>query len=173
MDVRFPAPLSPGDVVGVTSPSSGVADALAARLEFALETVRSAGFEARVGRCMDGERHISASARERADELQDMLLDPAVRAIVPPWGGETAIDLIGLLDWDAIGRAEPTWVVGYSDISTIITPLTLLTGWASIHGQNLMDTPYRSPAGLTDWLRIVQMPPGETFTQTSWADPVM
>lgn len=167
MDLRFPAPLRPGDVVGVTSPSSGVSAALAARLEAALATVRAAGFEVRVGRCMDGESHVSASAAERAAELQSMLLDPVVRAIVPPWGGETAIDLIDLLDWDAIGLAEPTWMVGYSDISTIVTPLTLLTGWATIHGQNLMDTPYRSLAGLTDWLQIVQMPTGASFAQTS------
>jgi muramoyltetrapeptide carboxypeptidase LdcA involved in peptidoglycan recycling len=27
-----------------------------------------------------------------------MLTDPAIRAIVPPWGGEIAIDLLPLLD---------------------------------------------------------------------------
>lgn len=167
MELRFPSPLTSGDVVGVTSPSSGVSGPLTARLEVALETVRRAGFDVRVGECMDGERHVSAPAAQRAAELQSMLVDPSVRALVPPWGGETAIDLIDLLDWDAIAQAEPTWVVGFSDISTIITPLTLLTGWATIHGNNLMDTPYRAPTGLTDWLRIVQMPVGATFSQTS------
>lgn len=167
MELRFPAPLSPGDVVGVTSPSSGASGSLLARLEVALETVRRAGFDVRVGECMDGESHVSAPAAERAAELQSMLVDPAIRAIVPPWGGETAIDLIELLDWGAIAHAEPTWVVGFSDISTIITPLTLLTGWATIHGNNLMDTPYQAPAGLTDWRQIVQLQAGETFTQTS------
>ncbi|WP_409484994.1 S66 peptidase family protein [Arsenicicoccus dermatophilus] len=167
MELRYPAPLTAGDVVGVTSPSSGASGPLQARLDVAVRTVAAAGLEVRVGRCMDGERHVSAPAAERAAELQDLLLDPEVRAIVPPWGGETAIDLIGLLDWEAISAAEPTWVVGFSDIATLITPLTLLTGWATIHGQNLMDTPYRTPAGLTDWLQIVRMPPGASFTQTS------
>ena len=37
-----------------------------------------------------------------------MLLDPEIQAIVPPWGGETCIDLIPHLDWDAIAAAEPT-----------------------------------------------------------------
>ncbi|MCA0435818.1 MAG: LD-carboxypeptidase [Austwickia sp.] len=147
MDLKFPAPLRPGDVVGVTSPSSGASGPLQARLDEAVAAVRRAGLRVVVGACMDGARHISAPAAERAAELQGMLLDPMIRAVVPPWGGETAIDLVDLLDWPAIARAEPTWFVGFSDIATLIAPLTLTTGWATIHGQNLMDTPYRIPAG--------------------------
>lgn len=115
----------------------------------------------------DGAGHVSAPAAERARELTAMLTDPNIRAVVPPWGGETAIDLLPLLDWDAIRDAEPTWVVGFSDMSTVITPLTLLTGVATIHGNNLMDTPYRPPAGLLSWLDIAVMPTGATFTQSS------
>src|SRR5699024_9284398 len=94
------------------------------------------------------------------------LLAPARRAVGPPWVGETAIALSPLLDWDALAAAEPTWVVGFSDIATILTPLTLIAGWATIHGNNLMDTPYRTPEGLVDWLDIVSMAPGSTFEQT-------
>lgn len=166
MDLRFPAPLRPGDVVGVTSPSSGASGDLQPRLDVAIATVRARGYDVRVGECMDAAGHVSAPAPQRAAELQAMLLDPAVRAVVPPWGGETAIDLLPLIDWDAVAAAEPTWVVGYSDMATLITPLTLLTGWASIHGNNLMDTPYRVPDGLVGWLDVVAMDPGATFTQT-------
>ena len=31
-----------------------------------------------------------------------MLVDPGIRAVVPPWGGVTAIDLVDLLDYDAV-----------------------------------------------------------------------
>lgn len=167
MQLRFPPPLRPGDVVGVTSPSSGVEGALRPRLELAIDTVRGHGYEVRVGRCMDGSTHISAPATERAAELEQMLLDPQVRAVVPPWGGETAIDLVRLLDWKRLADAQPTWMVGFSDTATLITPLTLVSGWATIHGNNLMDTPYRTPEGLVDWLDIVAMEPGSAFTQTA------
>ncbi|WP_313534292.1 MULTISPECIES: LD-carboxypeptidase [Arsenicicoccus] len=166
MNLRFPAPLRPGNTVGVTSPSSGVSGALQARLDVALATVRDRGYQVVVGDCMDGSGHLSAPAAQRADELQGMLLDPSIRAVVPPWGGETAIDLIGLLDWEQIGRAEPTWVVGFSDIATLITPLTLVAGWATIHGNNLMDTPYLTPEGLVSWLDIVTLGQGATVVQT-------
>ncbi|MFI5884318.1 S66 peptidase family protein [Streptomyces sp. NPDC051554] len=164
--VRYPRPLRPGDRVGVTSPSSGVPDALRKRLDVAIREVEARGYEVVVGRCMDGTGHVSAPAGERAAELMDMLTDPGIRAVVPPWGGETAIDLVPLLDFERIGRAEPTWVVGYSDISTLLAPLTLLTGTATVHGNSLMETPYRAPEGLLSWLAIAASPQGEPFTQT-------
>ncbi|MFI0237840.1 S66 peptidase family protein [Streptomyces sp. NPDC016845] len=166
MTVRYPSPLRPGDRVGVTSPSSGVPEALHERLEYAVRDVRDHGYEVVIGRCMDGSGHVSASAADRASELMSMLTDPTVRAIVPPWGGETAIDLLPLLDWDKLREAEPTWLVGFSDMSTLITPMTLLTGAATVHGNNLMDTPYRVPAELRSWLDIVAAPRGHQFTQT-------
>ncbi|KOV63064.1 S66 family peptidase [Streptomyces sp. MMG1121] len=166
MTLRYPRPLRPGDRVGVTSPSAGVARELRGRLDVAIKEIEARGYEVVVGRCMDGSTHLSAPAAERAAELTGMLTDPVIRAVVPPWGGELAIDLLPLLDFEAIGRAEPTWVVGYSDMSTIITPLTLLTGVATVHGNNLMDTPYRAPEGLSSWLDIVAAPQGEPFAQT-------
>ncbi|MFI2211633.1 S66 peptidase family protein [Streptomyces sp. NPDC020141] len=165
MPVRYPRPLSPGDRVAVTSPSSGVAKELRARLEVAVQEVRDRGYEVVVGRCMDGSGHVSASAADRAGELTAMLTDPSIRAVVPPWGGETAIDLIPLLDWDRLREAEPTWLVGFSDLSTLMTPLTLLTGTATVHGNNLMDTPYRVPEGLVSWLDIVTAPPRARIVQ--------
>jgi muramoyltetrapeptide carboxypeptidase LdcA involved in peptidoglycan recycling len=52
-------------------------------------------------------------------------------------------------------------------MSTLLTPLTLLTGVATLHGNNLMDTPYRVPAPLLSWLDIAAMPRGSTFVQSS------
>lgn len=167
MAIRFPAPLKPGDRVGVTSPSSGVAEKHRARLEYAIETVRGRGYDVVLGECMDGGSHVSAPAAQRAAELTAMLTDPDIRAVVPPWGGETAIDLLGLLDWESIGAAEPTWYVGFSDNSTIMTPLTLRTGVATLHGNNFMDTPYRTVGDLLSWLDIVTVPPEGSFTQSS------
>ncbi|WP_306270210.1 S66 family peptidase [Ornithinimicrobium faecis] len=153
--IRFPQPLQPGDRIGVTSPSSGVPQALWPRLEVATQWLRDRGFEVEVGDCMDGDSsHVSAPAVARAGELQRMLTDPGITAVVPPWGGETAIDLLDLLDWDALAAAEPTWLVGFSDLSTLLLPLTLRTGWATLHSPNLMDTPYAAPEGLAHWTEV-------------------
>ncbi|MET8298226.1 MULTISPECIES: S66 family peptidase [unclassified Streptomyces] len=168
MSVRYPRPLRPGDRVGITSPSSGVAEEHRARLDVAVREVEARGYEVVVGRCMDGAGHVSAPAADRAAELMAMLTDPGIRAVVPPWGGEMAIDLLPLLDWERLRAAEPTWLVGFSDVSTLMTPLTLLTGTATVHGNNLMDTPYRAPEGLLSWLDIAAAPqgPGHPLRQT-------
>jgi muramoyltetrapeptide carboxypeptidase LdcA involved in peptidoglycan recycling len=167
MAIRFPEPLRQGDRIGVTSPSSGVDESRRGRLDFAVEWLRKRGYDLVVGQCMDGSRHVSAPASDRARELTEMLLDPSIRAVIPPWGGETAIDLVPILDWETVGAADPTWFVGFSDTSTLLTPLTLLTGVATIHGNNLMDSPYRVPPPLLSWLDIATQPPGSTFNQSS------
>jgi muramoyltetrapeptide carboxypeptidase LdcA involved in peptidoglycan recycling len=151
----------------VTSPSSGVPPPLRARLDCAVRAVRDSGYDVVIGDCMDGTSHVSAPAPARAAELMEMLTDPSIRAVVPPWGGETAIDLLPLLDWAAVAAAEPTWLVGFSDTSTLMVPMTLATGIATLHGNNLMDTPYRVPGDLLRWLDIVALPPGASFTQSS------
>lgn len=164
--VRFPAPLRPGDTVGVTSPSSGLPAAVRPRLDVAVAHLRSRGYDVLLGDCNDeGDGVVSAPAEVRAAELTAMLLDPAVRAVVPPWGGELAVELLPHLDWAALAEAEPTWLVGYSDLSTLTLALTTTTGTATLHGQNLMDTPYRVPAPLLPWLDVVEQEPGATVVQ--------
>lgn len=130
-----------------------------------MQCVRRQGYEVVLGSCMDGSGHVSAPLAERAAELNWMLTDPTIQAVIPPWGGETAIDLVEHLDFEAIALAEPTWLIGYSDISTLATPITLITGMATLHGNNLMDTPYRTPRGLTNWLDIVTKSAGDSFDQ--------
>jgi heme-degrading monooxygenase HmoA len=66
------------------------------------------GFEVVLGDCMDGARYVSAPAKERATELTAMLTDTRIRAVIPPWGGELAADLLPHLDWARIGPAGPT-----------------------------------------------------------------
>jgi muramoyltetrapeptide carboxypeptidase LdcA involved in peptidoglycan recycling len=142
----------------VTSPSAGVEGAGARRIDFCVSRLREAGFDVVVGRCMDGAGITSGPAADRAAELTAMLCDPAIRCVVPPWGGDTAIDLLDLLDWDALEAADPTWLVGYSDLSTILLPITTRLGWATLHGDNVADTPYQSPDGLLPWLDIASGP---------------
>jgi muramoyltetrapeptide carboxypeptidase len=154
--LRFPRPLRPGDRIGVTSPSSGASGEAAQRIEFSVDWLRGRGYDVVVGECMDGTGLTSAPAEQRAAELTAMLADPDIHCVVPPWGGETGIDLVDLVDWEALSEAEPTWLVGYSDTSTLLVPITTRLGWATLHGDNLADTPYVVPDGLLHWLDLAR-----------------
>lgn len=81
----------------------------------------------------------SAPRGQRAQELMRFLIDPAVSAILPPWGGELASELLDLLDFESLQSVSPKWFLGFSDLSTLQLPLTLISGWATAHGANLMD----------------------------------
>jgi len=150
----------------VTAPSAGVPAHLRPRLDFCVGWLRERGHEVVIGDCIDSPGVTSASAPDRAAELTAMLCDPAIAAVVPPWGGELAVEILPHVDFDAIAAAEPTWLVGYSDTSTLLTSLTLLTATATVHGHNLMDTPYRLPAGQLPWYEVVAQPAGAAIEQS-------
>ena len=176
--MRFPQPLQPGDRIGVTAPSSGVQEPMRARFDVAVRSLVDRGYEVVLGDCLGTAGVVSAPKEERAAELTAMLADPTVRAVVPPWGGELAIDLLDRIDWDALDAAEPTWLVGYSDLTTLMLPVTLRLGWATLHGSNLMDSPYTAPDGLLHWTTLasspgpfVQRSPGR-YRSTGWDDYV-
>ena len=160
----YPHPLRPGDTIAVTAPSAPVEPRHAARLDFTIEWLRARGYRVVEGECLRGTGHVSASAHERAAEFNAFVRDSSVRAILPPWGGETAIDIVDLIDYDAFG-ANPTWVIGWSDISTLLLPLTLRTGVATLHGQNLMDAPYELPEATAHFLDIAALAEGASFVQ--------
>ena len=166
MDVRLPAPLRPGDTIAVTAPSSGVPAALHPRLDVAIADLRRRGFEVLEGVCLRDGDHVSASREARADELMALLVDPDVAAVIPPWGGETGIDVLPYLDLDLLAECEPCWYVGFSDTTTTMLPLTLRSGWATLHGMNLMDTPYVPAPGHAHWLDVATSEGGE-LTQTA------
>lgn len=138
--IRYPRPLGPGSRVVVTAPSSGVPAPLHARLGLCLQHLRAQGFVVEEGQCLRDERQgASAPARERAAELERSLMRDEVDAVIPPWGGDLAIEILDRLDWGALARTRPKWVLGYSDSSTWMLPLTLRLGWATAHGPCLMD----------------------------------
>lgn len=167
MNIRYPTPLARGQRVFVTAPSSGVELALHGRLALTLRHLQDQGFVVEEGACLRQEvRSASAPAAQRAAELMQALLRDDVAAVIPPWGGELAIELLDRLDWTALTHARPKWLLGYSDTSTWLLPITLRLGWATAHGPCLMDL----VAGQTDTLTRGAMaalatPTGGQFTQ--------
>lgn len=170
---RYPSPLRPGGRIFVTAPSSGVEPPLHARLDLVIGHLRAQGFVVEEGRCLRDERaSASAPAAERAAELMQALQRSDVAAVIPPWGGELAIELLDRIDWAALAAAPPKWLLGYSDTSTLLLPLLLRAGWASAHGPCLMDlAPGQDDPLTAGVLPALALPPGSHFTQrqsTHW-----
>lgn len=164
--LRFPGPLRSGDVIGITSPSAGVKPALRPRMQFAYQTLIRLGYGYREGQCLWGKSLLSAPAPQRAEELMRMLLDDSIGAVFPPNGGELLIDMLPFIDFDVLARAQPKWILGYSDMSTFMLPYTLKTGIATLSGTNLWECPIRpTDPNLAYWDDVVRLPPGSGFEQ--------
>jgi len=163
----YPAALRRGSRIAVTAPSSGVPVALHRRLDIVIEHLREQGFDVEEGRCLrDEHRSASAPAAERAAELTRLLLREDVDAVIPPWGGELAIELLDRLDWTALGGARPKWLLGYSDTSTLLLPITLRMGWATAHGPCLMDlVPGQDDPLTRQALEALALSAGDRFMQ--------
>ncbi len=171
MPIVYPPPLGPGARIAITAPSSGVDASMHARLDLVLAHLRAAGFTVEEGRCLREQRAgASAEADARAAELMHFLRRDDIDAVIPPWGGELAIELLDRIDWQALGSARPKWLLGYSDTSTLLLAISLRLGWASAHGPCLMDLAPGQPDPLTRGaLARLATPAGSRFSQAQSA----
>jgi len=128
--MRFPPHLSPGDKVSIISPAGKVDHQF---VERGARMLRQQGFEVSVGRHACGEHGVfSAPDTVRADDMQRVLDDPAIKAIFFSRGGYGCLRTHLLLDWSCFLQ-NPKWLVGFSDI-TVFHAYLACQSIASIHG---------------------------------------
>lgn len=126
-----PQYLKAGDKIALISPSYFTP---MENVEKTADVLRNWGFEPvvgpNVGKVVD-ERYAGTIA-ERVSDLRWALNDPEIKAIICNRGGYGTIQLIDQLSLKELA-ANPKWLVGFSDISTLHGLLTR-AGVMSIHG---------------------------------------
>ena len=136
--MRYPKLLEKGDTIGVCAPSSGVAPYLHKVLDHAIENVTALGYKVEVTQSVrHDEKLVSADAKTRAKEFMELYTNEKVKAIIPPYGGEFLLDMLPHLDFSLLSKIEPKWVCGYSDITTLLVPLTLQCDMATFMAPTL------------------------------------
>ena len=164
--IRYPSPLQKGQVIGVTASSSGVESELYHLLREAAHQFERRGYAVKLGKTVwMNEKLVSAPKEIRAEELREMLVDDQVNTIIPPWGGEFLAEILPLIDFN---QFQPKWIVGYSDTSTLLLPITLLTGIATVHGTNFVDLRSDDWDPVTSkFLEVLSTPKGGKIIQQS------
>lgn len=121
-----------GDTVGLVTPAAK----LAAKTDTALLRGRFASWGLHVKfapHCCDqSDGYFAAPDSVRAADLQAMIEDPTVKAVIACRGGYGSVRLLPWLRLEGL-RGNPKWVVGFSDITTLHLSLSHL-GIESIHG---------------------------------------
>lgn len=140
MTTIYPSALTPNSTFAITAPSSGVPAPLHSKIHKAKSQLEKLGAHVVIGETVWTQQAArSSSAEIRANELMTYLTDPAIDAIMPPWGGELLVQVLPMLDWDKLSLSKPTWLIGYSDTSTLLCSYTLQTNIASAHATNFFD----------------------------------
>jgi muramoyltetrapeptide carboxypeptidase len=129
---RIPPYLKSGDTIGITCPAGFMT---LAEIQPAAEILKSWGFNLRIGKTV-GERNFifGGSDSERLSDLQQMLDDPSVQAIMCARGGYGCVRIIDQVDFRKFVE-KPKWIIGFSDITVIHAQLNHNYHIASIHSK--------------------------------------
>ncbi|MEP6616619.1 MAG: LD-carboxypeptidase [Ginsengibacter sp.] len=129
---KIPKYLQPGATIGITCPSGYIS---VEDIQPAILKLQSWGFASTVGKTI-GARDFSFAGDDelRTLDLQQMLDDDGIDAILFARGGYGAVRIIDRLDFTKFIK-NPKWLVGFSDATVFHAHLNRNFGIASIHSK--------------------------------------
>ena len=130
--VIIPPYLKLGDTIGITSPAGYIS----------LEAIQPAkllmeqwGFKVLVGNTIrKRDFSFGGTDEERRVDLQSMLDDPGIHAVMCARGGYGMVRIIDDLNLATL-RKRPKWIIGFSDVTVIHSHLNRQLNMASIHSK--------------------------------------
>ena len=125
-----PVFLKPGDKVAIVATARKITPA---EVEPAIKTMESWGLEVVVGDSLyESDRQFAGTDSQRTSDLQTMLDDTEVRAILCARGGYGTVRIVDELDFSAFVK-HPKWIVGYSDITVLHNHINKIYGIETLH----------------------------------------
>lgn len=130
--VHIPPYLKAGDTIGLVCPAGYMSDANIVQCKASLERW---GFIVKTGKTIGGRsgNYFSGTDEERLADLQTMLDDEAVKAILFGRGGYGVSRIIEQISFKRF-RKSPKWIIGYSDITLLHTHIYANFDIATAHG---------------------------------------
>lgn len=126
--------LRPGDTVGLIEPASRSDEAF--DITLVEEAIVAMGLKPKRGQHVLNEfGYLAGQDKDRAADLTAMFADKEVRAIFAVRGGWGSARLLPFVDWDVV-RANPKFVLGYSDITALHMAIAAKGGAITLHGPN-------------------------------------
>lgn len=127
-----PPYLQMGDTIGITSPAGFISRE---EIEPAVQKLYEWGFVCHFGNTI-GKRDFTfgGTDTERTADLQQLLDDKKIKAILCARGGYGMVRIIDTLDFTRF-LLHPKWIIGFSDITVLHSHLNRNYGIASIHSK--------------------------------------
>jgi muramoyltetrapeptide carboxypeptidase len=132
MKILKPKRLTAGDVIGVISPASPIADPSA--IQSGVRYLESLGYRTLVGKHAEKkDGYLAGTDKERLTDLHAMFRNRRVKAIFCVRGGYGTPRLLHSLNYDLI-RRHPKILVGFSDITALHLALWRMCGLVTFSG---------------------------------------
>jgi muramoyltetrapeptide carboxypeptidase len=126
----IPPPLKKNDTIGIVCPSGFMEKDKAARC---IETLMQWGFQVKTGKTLGQQFHyFSGTDEERIADLQSMIDDDKIRAILCGRGGYGLSRIIDKINFRPL-KKNPKWIIGYSDVTLLHCHLNKKIQLASLH----------------------------------------
>ena len=130
-----PNTLQKGDTIAIVSTARKLKKE---ELQPALKILESWGLKAVLGKTIGAEENQFAGNEElRAEDFQQMLDNPNIKAIWCARGGYGTVKMIDMLDFSAFQK-NPKWIIGYSDVTVLHSHIHNL-GIETLHAQMCLD----------------------------------
>jgi len=131
--IKIPPYIKKGDTIGITCPAGYMAKEKA---QACIKTLQQWGFEVMVGKTLgsNSNNYFSGTDEERLNELQAMLDNESIHAVLFGRGGYGVGRLIDKLDFSQF-RRKPKWLIGYSDITVLHSHIHSNYKIATLHSQ--------------------------------------
>lgn len=114
--IKTPPYLKKGDTIALVAPAGYMPET---DFEQSIETLQQWGFNIRKGHTPANQFHyFSGTDEERKNDLQEMLDDPDVKAILCVRGGYGTGRIIDDLDFTKF-KKNPKWLIGFSDVTVL------------------------------------------------------
>ncbi|MGD1863245.1 MAG: LD-carboxypeptidase [Phormidesmis sp.] len=164
MNVLLPPPLVPGDLLCVISPSGGLRSS--DKFEQGLDVWRQRGYRLHLCEGYDDRwGYLAGRDEQRRQQLMVALSNPECKAILCSRGGYGGARLLENWAWPTVSEAQPPkWLIGFSDITSLLWSQAKLGVLGGVHGPvltTLADEPYWSQTRLFDWVEQHKIVPLE------------
>ena len=126
----IPPYLSKGDTIGIVCPAGYMP---IEKLQTCIHVLMEWGFKVKAGNTPGKQYHyFSGTDEERLNDLQQMLDDKTVKAILCGRGGYGVGRIIDKLSFKKF-KKNPKWIIGYSDITILLSHIAGRYKIASLH----------------------------------------
>lgn len=129
-----PKALKKGDKIGIITPSTPAPVKFKERYQRGLKSLNKLGYEIVEGSCSNQHQaYRSGNIKDRVNELNDLIYDNEIKAIISTIGGTNSNSLLPYIDYEYL-MDNPKIIMGYSDVTALLLGIYAKTGLVTFYG---------------------------------------